>query len=552
MLSGVGAMVAAYLWRRRDWPLIIPVQKVAACAGLLTAFLYAWLAGFQIPAQRTLYMVGVVAFALWTSRIARPFDIWWIALFLVLLIDPMAPYTPGFWLSFGAVAVILYGMGASSSLIGIPNGNEWERDRLSRFVQALKESCRLQWIVTIALLPCTLFWFYQVSVVSPIANALAIPVISFMVTPLAIGGALLPELFAPFLLKLSHDVMELTAHYLNWLASFDGAVVWSHQPSYWAIALSVLGIYLHVQPGLIRNHLASRILGLLLIVPIFASHPSVIHHGEYRVNVFDIGQGTAVLVETKNHRLLYDAGPLQGRKDNAGERVLLPYFRGEGINKLDRLVISHQDSDHIGGATSLMQAIQIQSFLGTIPMTHSLFHEIMQRDIPALPCRYGQEWIWDGIYFKVWHPSEELTFEQQTHRRKPNENSCVLEVRNSVASFWLTGDIEKLGEHEHAQRIRAINYQGPDQVILMAPHHGSKTSSSKDWLETLKPTIAFAQYGYLNRYGHPHKNIRDRYHELEIPFLGTSTTGGQIWNVSNQELHVELLRQTRKRLWHDH
>jgi len=148
------------------------VQKIAACTGFLIAFLYAWLAGFQIPAQRTMYMVGVVAFALWTGRIARAFDIWWLALLLVLIMDPMAAYTPGFWLSFGAVAVILYGMGASSSLIGIPNGKEYEKDRTQRLILALKESCRLQWIVTIALLPCTLYWFYQVSIASPIANAL--------------------------------------------------------------------------------------------------------------------------------------------------------------------------------------------------------------------------------------------------------------------------------------------------------------------------------------------------------------------------------------------
>ncbi|MGA0832467.1 MAG: ComEC/Rec2 family competence protein, partial [Polynucleobacter sp.] len=204
MLSGLGAALGAWLWRRRQLPLSVPVQKIAACTGFLTAFLYAWLAGFQIPAQRTMYMVGVVAFALWTGRIARAFDIWWLALLLVLIMDPMAAYTPGFWLSFGAVAVILYGMGASSSLIGIPNGKEYEKDRSERLILALKESCRLQWIVTIALLPCTLYWFYQVSIASPIANALAIPIISFVVTPLAIAGALLPESLSHPLLHLAH------------------------------------------------------------------------------------------------------------------------------------------------------------------------------------------------------------------------------------------------------------------------------------------------------------------------------------------------------------
>jgi len=193
MLAGAGAALAAFCWRRRSLPLLLPVGKVAALSGFLTAFLYAWLAGFQIPAQRTMYMVGVVAFALWTGRNPRSFDIWWWALAFVLLIDPMAPYTPGFWLSFGAVAAILHAMKDSSGLLGVPTGREFEAPLTSRLMLACREACRVQAVVTIALLPVTLFWFYQVSIVSPLANAFAIPVVSYIVTPLAIAGALLPE-----------------------------------------------------------------------------------------------------------------------------------------------------------------------------------------------------------------------------------------------------------------------------------------------------------------------------------------------------------------------
>jgi competence protein ComEC len=354
----------------------------------------------------------------------------------------MAPYTPGFWLSFGAVAIILYGMGSSSSLIGIPNGSEWERSRLERFKQALLESCRLQWIVTIALIPCTLYWFYQVSIVSPLANALAIPVISFIVTPLAIAGAILPEWFAPIPLQLAHGAMEWTAKYLNWLAKFDWAVHWSHQPTLWAMALSTVGIYWHIRPGPMTSHLVNRIVGLALCAPLFWQTTNAIHEGQFRAYVFDIGQGTAVLVETKSHRLLYDTGPLSGKNDNAGDRVLLPYFRGEGIDQLDRLVISHKDLDHIAGTNSLMKSLKIQSFLGTMPEHHPLMNDLKQSSIPALPCQFGQEWQWDGVDFKIWHPSEEVTFNADTHRGRPNENSCVLEIRNANTSFWLTGDIE--------------------------------------------------------------------------------------------------------------
>lgn len=550
MLSGLGAAFAAWFWRRKDWPLRMPVPKVAACAGFLTAFIYAWLAGFQIPAQRTMYMVGIVAFALWTGRIARAFDIWWLALLLVLIIDPMAPYTPGFWLSFGAVAVILYGMGSSSSLIGIPNGKECEFSRIERLTMAMKESCRLQWIVTIALLPCTLFWFYQASIVSPLANALAIPVISFVVTPLAIAGALLPEWFATFLLKLAHFVMELTAQYLNYLAQLDWAVLWSHKPSIWALGLSILGIYMHIRPGPLLHQWQLRILGLMFLTPLFWGVQQVIKEGEFRVSVFDIGQGTAVLVETKSHRLLYDAGPLMGKNDNAGERILLPYFRGEGIERLDRLVISHKDADHIGGASSLMKDLRIDSFLGVMPENHPVMIELQKKLIPALPCQYGQEWYWDAVRFRVWHPGEDITFDPDTHRGKPNENSCVLEVNNGHASFWLTGDIEKRGEQEHIERLQIEKYRYPQTVIVMAPHHGSKTSSSEKWLEALKPSAAFSQHGYLNRYGHPHEIVKRRYEEGDITLLETTKTGAQIWHASTNDLVVDLLRPMNKRLWH--
>jgi len=167
----------------------------------------------------------------------------------------------------------------------------------------------LQWIVTIALLPCTLYWFYQVSIASPIANALAIPIISFVVTPLAIAGALLPEWISHILLHLAHSAMELTARYLHYLAQFDWVVLWSHQPTWWSLALSSLGIYLHIRPGPLRDQFLLRIFGLILIIPLFWENHQAIREGEFRASVFDIGQGTAVLIETKAHRLLYDAGP---------------------------------------------------------------------------------------------------------------------------------------------------------------------------------------------------------------------------------------------------
>lgn len=559
MLAGVGAFLASWLWRRSTLPLYIPVSKVAASAGFLTAFVYAWLAGFQIPAQRTMYMVGVVAFAMWSGRDPRSFDIWWWALAITLLIDPMAPYTPGFWLSFGAVAAILYAMKDSEGLLGIPTGKELVLNWQYRLMRAINEACRVQAVVTIALLPFTLYWFYQFSIVSPLANALAIPVVSYLVTPLAITGSLLPEIIGKWLLVSAHASMSYLALVLDWMASFKWAVAFSNQPMWWTLILSLAGVVLVIRPGELSESIGFRVLGLLLCSSLFI-RPIQNEHlhlkaGDFQATVFDIGQGTAVLIETKNKTLLYDTGPIQG-KDNAGQRIILPFLRGRGIEKVDRLVISHSDSDHIGGAAALLKEIEFASMMGSLPLSNNLLVNLSQRDIPSIPCRFGQSWIWDEVEFYIWHPHEASNFAEKV-QGKPNEMSCVLEVRNRNISFWLTGDVERQGETEINDRLTkdALGALKNKHLIFMAPHHGSKTSSSLDLLRKLEPNIAYAQNGYRNRYGHPHPRVTERYQNLGIPFYQTPLTGAQIWTFRDDQKFssshiVRFWREQSSRLWH--
>ena len=557
MLAGAGAALAAFCWRRKFLPLLLPVGKVAALSGFLTAFIYAWLAGFQIPAQRTMYMVGVVAFALWTGRNPRSFDIWWWALALVLLIDPMAPYTPGFWLSFGAVAAILYAMKDSSGLLGVPTGRELDVPLTSRLMQACNEACRVQAVVTIALIPITLFWFYQVSIVSPLANAFAIPVVSYIVTPLAIAGALLPEFLGKWLLIPAHVTMEYLATLLEWMASRNWAVVWSNQPSYWFLILSGVGIIYAIKPGELAISWRSRLCALIPTVTLFTPLSNFIGDtlkpGEFKATVLDIGQGTAVLIETANKRLLYDTGPIQGKGDDAGQRTILPYLRGKGINQIDRMVISHSDSDHVGGAASLLKQIAFDEMMGSLASDNALLLNLSARKIPSIPCRYGQYWRWDEVDFVIWHPHEFTNFQKQ-YSMKPNEMSCVLEVRNKNYSFWLTGDVERQGEAEITERLDAVMLSeiGDRQIIFMAPHHGSKTSSSVELLKTLEPDIAFAQNGYRNRYGHPHPTVVARYKSLKIPFHQTPKTGAQVWTFRTDPVRAtsRFMRWESGRLWH--
>ncbi|WP_370629071.1 DNA internalization-related competence protein ComEC/Rec2 [Polynucleobacter sp. 15G-AUS-farblos] len=553
MLAGVGAALAGFIWRRRYLPLLMPVSKVAAAAGFLTAFIYAWLAGFQIPAQRTMYMVGVVGFALWFGRNPRSFDIWWWALLIVLLIDPMAPYTPGFWLSFGAVAAILYAMGNSVGLLGIPTGKELEVHWTQRLMQALLEACRVQAVVTLALLPLTLFWFYQVSIVSPLANAFAIPVVSYIVTPLAIAGALLPDFIGRWLLLAAHISMEYLSECLHWMASWKWSVLWQPQPEWWALLLSGIGITYAIAPGPLSLNWRSRTAALCLLTPLFICFDNApINPGGFHATVFDIGQGTAVLIETASKKLLYDTGPIQGKKDDAGQRILLPYLQARGIDQIDRMVISHSDSDHVGGVNTLLKHIEFSSMMGSLPITNPLLENLRAKKVPSIPCRYGQRWIWDEVEFYIWHPHEHSLFEKE-YSRKPNEMSCVLEVRNKTTSFWLTGDVEKQGEADIVDRLTQtmLAQIGDRELIFMAPHHGSKTSSSEPLLKRLMPDHAFAQNAYRNRYGHPHPTVVERYHSLQIPFLQTPKTGAQIWRLGKNQGGLQIFwRDHSRRLWH--
>jgi len=553
MLAGLGAGLAALLWGHYSLPLRMPIAKVAAFSGFITAFIYAWLAGFQIPAQRTLYMVGIVSFALWSGRNPRSFDIWWWALAFVLLVDPMAPYTPGFWLSFGAVAAILYAMRDSVALLGIPTGRELGLSWHFRVIEALREACRVQAVVTIALLPFTLYWFYQASIVSPLANAFAVPLISYIVTPFAMLGAFLPEWMGKAFLLWSHSLIEAIAFALNYLADLKWAIVRSKQPEMWLLIPSLLGIVIAIRPGRILTRWRSRVFGLALSLIIFVEpFDSSLHEGEFRVTVLDIGQGTAVLIETVSKKLLYDTGPTLGVKDDAGMRTILPYLRGRGIHHIDRMVISHGDSDHVGGGISLLKEVRFDSMMGSLPSENALLKKIQAKNIPNTPCQFGQTWIWDEVEFYIWHPSKDVLTENQQHG-KPNEMSCVLEVRNKETSFWLTGDIERDAEGEIIERLNTDQLADlkDKELIWMAPHHGSKTSSSLNLLIKINPDQAFAQNGYRNRYGHPHPVVTARYKNLDVPFHQTSLTGAQIWTFQTGARSSTLFwRRENARLWH--
>ena len=545
MLATFAASIGSWMWKKSRWIYWLPAQIASSTIGFFTAMMYSCLAGFQIPAQRTTLMVGAKTIGLWGGRALHPFDLWFWALLVVMLFNPWAVFSPGFWLSFGAVAAILFAMSSESM-----TSHDVDLLFIQKLQTSILEAIRVQAVVTIALIPLTLFWFYQISLISPLANAIAIPVVSFLVTPCAMLGAFLPFFLGDLFLYLSHFIFQGLVMLLDPMAKLEWAMIDGARPSGLHLWIALLGVVICIFPGNIRSSWKSRSCGLILCLSLFIPSNYIpgrkIDHGEFEMTVWDIGQGNAVFMQTKSHQLLFDTGPLSFGKFDPAEKVIIPHLRANGITQIDLLVISHQDADHIGGIHYLLAHYQVNHLYGSIPPQHSLQSLFHKYQVPFEDCRAGDSWEWDGVQFIIWHPHLEEDLHRQFALTKPNEMSCVLEVRNQHHSVWLTGDVEKRGESLMTQRIKSDTQQHhailDRQLILMAPHHGSKTSSTQALIDTLDPQYVFSQTGFNNRYQHPHTEVVDRYRQKKIPLFDTVSSGAQIWRSEGPALQLQTWR----------
>ncbi|WP_198115305.1 DNA internalization-related competence protein ComEC/Rec2 [Massilia rhizosphaerae] len=528
MIAGLAAWAASALWRRSFFtdarlPLRLPAQKAAALAGATVALLYVLLAGFGVPAQRTLYMLSVVALALWMGRLAAVSHVLCAALGVVVLLDPWAVLWPGFWLSFGAVAVILFaGHGRVGPAPSGPRG-------------ALLLAGRTQWAVTAGLVPLTLLLFGQVSIVSPLANAVAIPLVSFVVTPLALAGSLLPGPPGDWLLLLAHGAVALLAALLRFMAGWPGAVWRAPAPQAWVFVLGLGGTLWMLMP----RGWPHRWAGAAALLPMLLQAPEHPRAGAFRVMAFDVGQGMALLVETAGHRLLYDTGPAYAPGANAGSRVLLPYLRMRGIGELDGIVISHSDTDHTGGALAVLGEQEV----GWVASSLAKGHPIVRVARRHLHCAAGQHWEWDGVRFEMLHPAASSYAEPGM---KANARSCTLRITNGHTAILLAGDIEAAQETrlvlDGAERLRAD--------VLLAPHHGSGTSSTRAFLQAVHPSVGVFQVGWRNRFHHPKAEVYARYGEFGIRRIRTDEAGAVTLDFGTA-VEVASWRADRARYWHD-
>lgn len=514
MLASLAFAAVYWLWRRSvQLTLWLPARKAAAAAALLAAVCYALLAGFAVPAQRTVYMVGAVAAALWLNRNFSLGQLLSIALLGVLVPDPWAAISPGFWLSFGAVALILF---VTAHRVRVPH---W-----------LAQYATVQWAMTIGLTPLLLALFQQVSLVSPLANALAIPLVSLVVVPLALLGAVLP---VELPLWLAHIAMDSTMHFLEWLNALPQAVWTQHAPPAWTIAAAMLGAFWLLLP----RGFPARWLGLPLMLPVFLNAPEPPAPGTLRLIVFDVGQGLAVAAQTRSHALLYDTGPDFSGEADSGNRILAPALRAAGISRLDGLMLSHDDLDHTGGTASVMQAMPVGWVSSPLAQDHTLLSPTEVRR-----CIDGQAWEWDGVRFEVLHPAPGKTAGAKPH---DNNSSCVLRIGTGNHHVLLAGDIEKNAE----QRLLELHPDELPATLLVAPHHGSRSSSGLSFVAATLPDYTVFTVGYRNRFGHPKEEIVQRYADSGAQLLRSDEDGAIQVEMDAKRIKVERYRQAHARYW---
>ncbi len=510
------ALVGA-LWRRSpSLCLRWSAPNAAWVSGVLLATLYALFSGWGVPAQRTVLMLWIVGLLRLTGSV-WPWPLIWVGtMAVVVAADPWALTQAGFWLSFVAVGVLF------ATDVGRTAGAD---AGAALWRQRVRAAVREQWTITLALAPLTLLLFHQVSVVGLLANALAIPWVTLVLTPVAMLGTLWPAAW-----QAAAWAASALIEVLQWFASWPWASVGVAASPLWVALAALVGALWLAMPG----PATVRCLGLVWMWPLLSWQTARPVQGQFELWAPDIGQGNAVLIRTATHSLLYDSGPRWGRESDAGQRVLVPWLQALQ-EPVHTLVLSHRDSDHTGGAAAVLGMRPEAQLLGSLEPDHPLRREFaMQR------CVAGQRWQWDGVHFEVLHP----TAADYERPHKSNAMSCVLRVGNGARSVLLAGDIEA------GQEARLSASPGPLHAdLLLVPHHGSKTSSSEKFLDAVAPSLAVVQAGYRNRFGHPALPVMDRYRERAIRVLASPSCGALQWSSATSP-QVECERERVRRYWH--
>lgn len=489
-------------------------QKVAAIAAVCGGIGYALLAGFAVPAQRAVVMTIVGLLAMLLQRYVRAGYALAMAALLVTAAQPVAVLAPGFWLSFGAMALIAY------VIVGRLRQSSW-------LISAMK----IQWAMALGLTPLLLLFFQQVSLLSLPANFIAVPLIGFVTVPLALSAVLLLPLLPQASVWLLQAV-DLSLQGLDWLLHgllrIPYALLSHPQPAWWAVLLAVIGALLLLAP----RGISGRWLGALLWLPLLFPLREEIESGAVKITLLDVGQGLSAVVQTHGHSLVFDTGAKYSESFDMGQAVVLPFLRSQSVERVDTVIISHGDNDHRGGLDALLQGIK------TIRLSSS-DSGILQR-YSAEFCTGGRQWQWDGVTFTLLTPRHH-TF------GKENNNSCVLKVESAYGSILLPGDIEADAENWLTENYREELHAD----VLIAPHHGSKTSSTPVFMQNVKPDYVLIPAGYRNRFGFPHPAVLERYRQIGAQWLSSADAGAITVMLNKQGKSVSAYRQTDGHYWNE-
>ncbi|HEX6550012.1 MAG TPA: DNA internalization-related competence protein ComEC/Rec2, partial [Gammaproteobacteria bacterium] len=488
LLAGLIFLLTRLIWRRSAWLCErIPLPLASCSAALLGAFGYAAMAGFSVPTQRALIMLLAAAGAVLSRRHSRWQDLLGLALIGVLLLDPLSICGIGFWLSFGAVASILYALSGWSGL----KPGRW------------RELLRTQWAVGIGLLPLLVFFFHRTALVSPLANLVAVPVYSLIAVPLVLlGASLLPvwQWGGTLLLKGAAATMALSWPVLEHLANVQGSQLAASAPGWLAVLVAMIGAAWLLAP----RGLPARWLGAVLFLPLFFPDTVPIPPGSFDLTLLDVGQGLSAVIQTRHHTLVYDTGPAFSANSDTVKLVLLPWMQARGIKRPDLVVVSHEDNDHAGGLPRLQARFRdvpvLSGAVGRFPDVWS--------------CLTGQHWNWDGVRFDVLYPDSAAPVHG-------NDASCVLRISSPGGSALLVGDLMKAGE----QRLIGLQPRNLSAQVLVAPHHGSNSSSSRSFIAAVAPHLVLFPVGYRNHWHFPASRVVRRYRAAGAAFADTVHDG---------------------------
>jgi competence protein ComEC len=464
-----------------------PAPQLEAVASLAFAVTYAIIAGFGLPTRRALVMIVALLVANLARRARAPVQGLALAVIVLLAWDPLCVLSAGFWLSFVGVAWLMFCLG------GTTQRRRWGRELVTA-----------QGVASLGLLPLGIWFFGQSSLVGPFANLLAVPCICFCILPLTVVAALLdlalPAAGAP-LLQVAGWAMDLLWQGLETMAAWPWALWYFPEPEVFAFVLAMVGAFWLLLP----RAMPARALGAFLFLPLLWPARTQPEPGEFDAYLLDVGQGLAIIVRTRSHVLVYDAGARYPSGFDLGDAAVVPALHALGVEQADRLILSHGDNDHAGGAGAVAAAFPGMAVESGEPE---------RLPLPAAQCVAGETWDWDGVSFRIVHPVPPLS-------EHANDRCCVVEVRSGDGELLLTGDITAAVEG----RVADATAPRASHVVLQVPHHGSKTSSSDAFLRALQPSLGLVSAGYLNRFHHPNPDVVARYAALGVDLLTTAQNG---------------------------